>query len=69
VELIAEQAIDHQGADEKAATLAGAPRKDMDHKIAVLKKMYAFSRAVRGHMVGARKVADTPQAGRCMPWC
>src|SRR4029079_7825193 len=47
VELMAEQG--HEFIKEltaKAATLSGAPRKAMDHKLAVLKKMVAFSRTV-----------------------
>src|SRR5712675_2047108 len=62
VELIAEQGHEFvEALTEKAATLAGAPRKTMDHKIAVLKKMYAFSRAVPDTWSEHEKLADTPQ--------
>ena len=47
VELLAEQG--HEFIKEltaRAATLSGAPRKAMDHKLAVLKKMVAFTRTV-----------------------
>ena len=46
---------------EKAATLSGAQRKAMDQKIAVLKKMYAFSRTVPDTWSEHEKLADTPQ--------
>ena len=38
---------------EKAAQLSGAPRKAMDHKIAVLKRMVAFARIGAGRMEAA----------------
>ena len=46
---------------EKAATLSGPARKAMDHKIAVLKKMVAFSRTVPDNWSEHEKLADTPQ--------
>jgi len=45
----------------KAAGLSGAPRKAMDHKLAVLKKMVAFSRTVPGTWSEHEKLANTPQ--------
>jgi hypothetical protein len=45
----------------KAAGLSGAPRKAMDHKLAVLKKMAAFSRTVPGAWSEHEKLANTPQ--------
>ncbi len=45
----------------KAAGLSGAPRKAMDHKLAVLKKMVAFSRTVPGTWSEHEKLASTPQ--------
>jgi len=45
----------------KAAGLSGAPRKAMDHKLAVLKKMVAFSRTVPDTWSEHEKLANTPQ--------
>ena len=61
VELIAEQgdAI-LKALMEKAATLSGAPRKTMDNKIAVMKKMVAFARSVPDTWSEHEKLADTP---------
>jgi hypothetical protein len=62
VELMAEQG--HEFIKEltaKAATLSGAPRKAMDHKLAVLKKMVAFSRTVPDTWSEHEKLANTPQ--------
>jgi hypothetical protein len=62
VELVAEQG--HQfvkALTEKAAQLSGAPRKAMDHKIAVLKRMVAFARSVPDDWSEHEKLADTPQ--------
>jgi hypothetical protein len=56
VELLAEQG--HEFIKEltaRAANLSGAPRKAMDHKLAVLKKM------------GSSPLRH--QAGPCTPWC
>ena len=62
VELIAEQGHEFVKAlTEKAATLSGAPRKAMDHKIAVLKKMVAFTRTVPDDWSEHEKLANTPQ--------
>ena len=62
VELLAEQGHEFVKAlTAKAATLSGAPRKAMDHKIAVLKKMVAFTRTVPDTWSEHEKLADTPQ--------
>ena len=62
VELIAEQgdAI-LKALVDKAASLSGAPRKTLDNKIAVFKKMIAFSRTVPDTWSEHEKLADTPQ--------
>jgi len=62
VELIAEQG--HQfvkALTDKAAGLSGAPRKALDHKIAVLKRMVAFTRTVPDEWAAHAKLADTPR--------
>ena len=62
VELMAEQG--HEFIKEltaKAASLSGAPRKAMDHKLAVLKKMVAFTRTVPDTWSEHEKLANTPQ--------
>jgi hypothetical protein len=62
VELLAEQG--HELIKEltaRAATLSGAPRKAMDHKLAVLKKMVAFTRTVPDTWSEHEKLANTPQ--------
>jgi hypothetical protein len=62
VELMAEQG--HEFIKEltaRAAGLSGAPRKAMDHKLAVLKKMVAFSRTVPDTWSEHEKLANTPQ--------
>ena len=62
VELVAEQGHEFVKAlSEKAASLSGAPRKAMEHKIAVLKKMVAFTRTVPDDWSAHEKLADTPQ--------
>src|SRR5882757_9531375 len=62
VELIAEQGHEFVKAlTEKAAGLSGAPRKAMDHKIAVLKRMLAFTRTVPDEWPAHEKLANTPQ--------
>jgi hypothetical protein len=62
VELLAEQGHDIVKAlTEKAARLSGAPRKAMDHKIAVLKRMVAFARSVPDEWAAHEKLANTPQ--------
>src|SRR6201992_57085 len=62
VELIAEQgpAI-VRALTEKAASLSGPPRKLMDHKIAVLKRMVAFAKSVPDDWSQHEKLADMPQ--------
>jgi hypothetical protein len=62
VELVAEQG--HEFVKEltaKAAPLSGAPRKAMDHKLAVLKRMVAFTRTVPDEWAAHEKLANTPQ--------
>ena len=62
VELLAEQG--HEFIREltaKAAPLSGAPRKAMDHKLAVLKRMVAFTRTVPDEWAAHEKLANTPQ--------
>ena len=62
VELLAEQG--HEFIKEltaRAASLSGAPRKAMDHKLAVLKKMVAFTRTVPDTWSDHEKLANTPQ--------
>ena len=62
VELLAEQG--HEFIKEltaRAANLSGAPRKTMDHKLAVLKKMVAFTRTVPDTWSEHEKLANTPQ--------
>jgi hypothetical protein len=62
VELVAEQGHEFVRAlTEKAARLSGAPRKAMDHKIAVLKRMVALSRSVPDEWAQHEKLGDTPQ--------
>lgn len=62
VELVAEQGHEFVKAlNEKAAQLSGAPRKAMDHKIAVLKRMLAFTRTVPDEWAAHEKLANTPQ--------
>lgn len=62
VELVAEQG--HQllkALNDKATSLSGAPRKAMEHKIAVLKRMVAFARSVPDTWSDHARLADTPQ--------
>ncbi|MGY2902987.1 hypothetical protein [Bradyrhizobium sp. URHC0002] len=62
VELFAEQG--HEFIKElaaRAATLSGAPRKAMDQKLAVLKKMVAFARSVPDTWSEHEKLANTAQ--------
>jgi hypothetical protein len=62
VELMAEQGHEFVKAlTERAASLTGAPRKAMDHKIAVLKKMVAFTRTVPDDWSAHEKLANTAQ--------
>ncbi len=62
VELMAEQGHEFVRAlTEKAATLSGPARKAMDHKLAVLKKMVAFTRTVPDDWSAHEKLANTPQ--------
>ena len=62
VELLAEQG--HEFIREltaRAAKLSGAPRKALDHKLAVLKRMVAFTRTVPDTWSEHEKLANTPQ--------
>jgi hypothetical protein len=62
VELIAEQGHEFVKAlTEKAAQLSGAPRKAMDRKVAVLKRMVAFARSVPDEWAQHEKLGDTQQ--------
>jgi hypothetical protein len=62
VELVAEQGHEFvKELTEKAARLSGAPRKEMDHKIAVLKRMVAAARSVPDEWAQHEKLGDTPQ--------
>ncbi|MGB9114757.1 hypothetical protein [Bradyrhizobium sp.] len=62
VELIAEQGHEFvRELTQKAVQLSGAPRKAIDHKIAVLKKMVAYARSVPDDWSQHEKLADTPQ--------
>ena len=62
VELIAEQGAEFVRAlTEKAAQLSGAPRKALDTKIAVLKRMVAMARSVPDEWAQHEKIGDTPQ--------
>ena len=63
VELVAEQGPELLKAlTAKAAELSGAPRKAMDYKISVLKRMVALARSVPDDWSAHAKIADT-QAG------
>jgi hypothetical protein len=62
VELLAEQGAEFLRAlSEKAAQMSGAPRKAMDHKLAVLKRMVAVARSVPDEWAQHEKLGDTPQ--------
>jgi len=62
VELIAEQGHEFVKAlSEKAASLSGPARRVVDHKLAVLKRMVAFTRTVPDDWSAHEKLADTPQ--------
>ena len=62
VELIAEQGHEFvRELTEKAVRLSGDPRKAMDHKIAVLKRMVATARSVPDEWAQHEKLGDTPQ--------
>ncbi len=62
IELVAEQGHEFvRELTENAATLSGPPRKALERKIAVLKKMVAFTRTVPDDWSAHEKLADTPQ--------
>jgi hypothetical protein len=46
---------------DKAATLSGPPRKAMDHKLAVVKRMVALANSVPGSWSEHEKLGRTPQ--------
>jgi hypothetical protein len=61
VELIAEQGpLFVRTLSEKAAPLTGAPRRVMDRKITVLKKMVALANSVPDEWAQHEKLGDTP---------
>jgi hypothetical protein len=62
VELVAEQGHEFVRAlTERAAQLSGSQRKAMDYKVAVLKRMVAFTRSVPDEWAQHEKLADTQQ--------
>jgi hypothetical protein len=62
VELVAEQGSDILAAlTAKAAQLSGPPRKAMDTKIAVFKRMVAVARSVPDEWGQHEKIGDSPQ--------
>src|SRR3954454_9928016 len=62
VELMAEQGHEFvKQLTAKAATLSGPARKAMDHKLAVLKRMVAFTRTVPDEWAAHEKLANTVQ--------
>jgi hypothetical protein len=62
VELLAEQGQEFiKELTARAAPLSGAPRKAMDQKLVVLKKMVAFTRTVPDTWSDHEKLANTPQ--------
>jgi hypothetical protein len=62
VELVAEQGDRIlKVLSDRAAALSGPPRKAMDHKIAVFKRMLAFTRTVPDDWSAHEKLANTPQ--------
>ena len=62
VELLAEEGLEFiRELTARAANLSGAPRKAMDHELAVLKKMVAFTRTVPDTWSEHEKLANTPQ--------
>jgi hypothetical protein len=62
VDLLAEQGPQFVKAlTEKAARLSGPPRNEIDHKIAVLKRMVAFARSVPDDWSQHEKLANMPE--------
>ena len=62
VELLAEQGHEFvRDLTERAAAMPGPARKALDHKIAVLKKMVAFTRTVPDDWSAHEKLANTAQ--------
>jgi hypothetical protein len=66
VELLAEQGHEFiRALAERAAGLSGPARKAMDYKLAVLKKMVAFTRTVPDDWSAHERLADTAQGWAC----
>jgi hypothetical protein len=62
VELVAEQGDALiKALTDKAAPLSGPARRVAEHKLAVLKRMVAFTRSVPDEWAAHEKLADTPQ--------
>ncbi len=70
VELLAEQGHEFvRDLTERVARTQGPARKAMEHKLAVLKKMVAFTRTVPDDWSAHQRLADTPQGWACHAWC
>ncbi|WP_338830566.1 hypothetical protein [Bradyrhizobium sp. 27S5] len=66
VELLAEQGHEFvRDLSERVAATQGPARKAMEHKLAVLKKMVAFSRTVPDDWSAHQRLADTAQGWAC----
>ncbi len=66
VELLAEQGHEFvRDLTERVARTQGPARKAMEHKLAVLKKMVAFTRTVPDDWSAHARLADTPQGWAC----
>ncbi|PAY09715.1 hypothetical protein CK489_03825 [Bradyrhizobium sp. UFLA03-84] len=66
VELLAEQGHEFvRDLTERVARTQGPARKAMEHKLAVLKKMVAFTRTVPDDWSAHQRLADTPQGWAC----
>jgi hypothetical protein len=66
VELLAEQGHEFvRDLTERVARTQGPARKAMEHKLAVLKKMVAFTRTVPDDWSAYQRLADTPQGWAC----
>ncbi|UFX44544.1 hypothetical protein HAP47_0037175 [Bradyrhizobium sp. 41S5] len=66
VELLAEQGHEFvRDLTARVAATQGPARKAMEHKLAVLKKMVAFTRTVPDDWSAHQRLADTPQGWAC----
>ncbi|MCC8984701.1 hypothetical protein [Bradyrhizobium acaciae] len=66
VELLAEQGHEFvRDLTERVARTQGPARKTMEHKLAVLKKMVAFTLTVPDDWSAHQRLADTPQGWAC----